>query len=51
LATYKRPAAIEVLDQLPKDAVGKIDSPSCAAGRPRSSSRRAGIGEPAGDER
>jgi long-chain acyl-CoA synthetase len=35
----------------PRTPWGRSTSPSCAAGRPRSSSRRAGIGEPAGDER
>jgi long-chain acyl-CoA synthetase len=28
LAKYKRPVAIEVLDELPKNAIGKIDKPA-----------------------
>jgi acyl-CoA synthetase (AMP-forming)/AMP-acid ligase II len=31
LAKYKRPALIEVLDELPKNAVGKIDKPALRA--------------------
>ena len=31
LAKYKRPVAIEVLDALPKNAVGKIDKPALRA--------------------
>ena len=29
LATYKRPVLIEVLDELPKNPVGKLDKPAC----------------------
>jgi acyl-CoA synthetase (AMP-forming)/AMP-acid ligase II len=31
LAKYKRPVAIEVLEELPKNAVGKIDKPALRA--------------------